>query len=155
MSFCDPTFSCSASVFIGERQKAKNQGGYEYEEKDVSGADGRGPGFLDAGRDGIDSNGNVNLIGGSAEIHSGAVGGEAGIDYDGQLYVGPDFQLNNQSGAEGPEGMGGMPGEMGGQMPGEMGGQMPGQMSGIPGQMGGQQPGMGGQMPGGGFPNMP
>ena len=145
MSFCDPTFSCSASVFIGERQKAKNQGGYEYEEKDVSGADGRGPGFLDAGRDGIDSNGNVNLIGGSAEIHSGAVGGEAGIDYDGQLYVGPDFQLNNQSGAEGPEGMGGMPGQ-------EFGGQMPG---GMPGQMGRQQPGMGGQMPDGSFPNMP
>lgn len=90
--------------------------------------------------DGIDSNGNVNLIGGSAEIHSGAVGGEAGIDYDGQLYVGPDFQLNNQSGASGPDGMGGMPGEFGGQMPG---------------QMGGQQPGMGGQMPGGGFSNMP
>lgn len=105
--------------------------------------------------DGIDSNGNVNLIGGSAEIHSGAVGGEAGIDYDGQLYVGPDFQMNNQSGAEGPEGMGGMPGEMGAQMPGEMGGQMPGQMGGIPSQMGGQQPGMGGQMPGGSFPNMP
>ncbi|MBR3185986.1 MAG: carbohydrate-binding domain-containing protein [Oscillospiraceae bacterium] len=89
--------------------------------------------------DGIDSNGNVNLIGGSAEIHSGAVGGEAGIDYDGQLYVGPDFQMNNQSGTAGPDGMGGMPGQMGG----------------MPGQMGGQQPGMGGQMPGGGFSNMP
>lgn len=98
--------------------------------------------------DGIDSNGNVNLIGGRAEIHSASQGGEAGIDYDGQLYVGPDFQLNNQSGASGPDGMGGMPGQ-------EFGGQMPGQMSGNPGQMGGQQPGMGGQMPGGGFSNMP
>ena len=97
--------------------------------------------------DGIDSNGNVNLIGGSAAIHSAAQGGEAGIDYDGQLYVGPDFQLNNQSGAAGPEGMGGMSGEMGAQMPGEMGG--------MPGQMDGQQPGMGGQVPGGSFPNMP
>ena len=97
--------------------------------------------------DGIDSNGNVNLIGGRAEIHSASQGGEAGIDYDGQLYVGPDFQLNNQSGAEGPEGMGGMPGEMGAQMPD--------QMSGMPGQMDGQQPGMGGQVPGGSFPNMP
>ena len=99
--------------------------------------------------DGIDSNGNVNLIGGSAAIHSAAQGGEAGIDYDGQLYVGPDFQLNNQSGAEGPEGMGGMPGEMGAQMPGEMGGQMPGQMGGEqggPGMNDGQQPG--GNMPG-------
>ena len=99
--------------------------------------------------DGIDSNGNVNLIGGSAAIHSAAQGGEAGIDYDGQLYVGPDFQLNNQSGAAGPEGMGGMPGEMGAQMPGEMGGQMPGQMGGGqggPGMNDGQQPR--GNMPG-------
>lgn len=99
--------------------------------------------------DGIDSNGNVNLIGGSAEIHSASQGGEAGIDYDGQLYVGQDFQLNNQSGAEGPEGMGGMFGEMGAQMPGEMGGQMPGQMGdeqGGPGMNDGQQPG--GNMPG-------
>ena len=99
--------------------------------------------------DGIDSNGNVNLIGGSAAIHSAAQGGEAGIDYDGQLYVGPDFQLNNQSGAAGPEGMGGMPGEMGAQMPGEMGGQMPGQMGGEqggPGMNDGQQPR--GNMPG-------
>ena len=91
--------------------------------------------------DGIDSNGNVNLIGGSAAIHSAAQGGEAGIDYDGQLYVGPDFQLNNQSGAAGPEGMGGMSGEMGGQMPGQMGGEQGG-----PGMNDGQQPG--GNMPG-------
>jgi SWI/SNF chromatin-remodeling complex subunit SWI1 len=91
----------------------------------------------------------VNLIGGSVAIHSAAQGGEAGIDYDGQLYVGPDFQLNNQSGAEGPEGMGGMSGEMGAQMPGEMGGQMPGQMGGEqggPGMNDGQQPR--GNMPG-------
>ena len=93
--------------------------------------------------DGIDSNGNVNLIGGSAEIHSGAVGGEAGIDYDGQLYVGLDFQMNNQSGASGPDGMGGMPGEMGGQMPGQDFGGM-----GFGQQRGGNMPGQnfGGQM---------
>ena len=77
--------------------------------------------------DGIDSNGNVNLIGGSAQIRSGAVGGEAGIDYDGQLYVSDSFQMNNQSGTAGPDGMG--MGQMGGMMPGQMGttgGQMPG-----------------------------
>ena len=34
--------------------------------------------------DGVDSNGNVNLIGGSMEIRSASQGGEAGIDYDGQ-----------------------------------------------------------------------
>ena len=34
--------------------------------------------------DGIDSNGNVNLIGGSATINSASGGGEAGIDYDGR-----------------------------------------------------------------------
>ncbi len=78
--------------------------------------------------DGIDSNGNVNLTGGSAEIHSASQGGEAGIDYDGQLYVGPDFQLNNQNGAEGPDGMGGMPAQTGGQMPGQTGDQQPPEM---------------------------
>lgn len=98
--------------------------------------------------DGVDSNGNVNLIGGSMEIRSASQGGEDGIDYDGQLYVGPDFSLNNQSGTEGPDGMGGLPSEMGGQMPGQ-----PGQMGGMPGQE--QGPGMGGQMPGGNPPNMP
>lgn len=108
--------------------------------------------------DGIDSNGNVNLIGGSAEIHSGAVGGEAGIDYDGQLYVGPDFQMNNQSGTAGPDGMGGMPGEFGGQMPGQMGGQQPGMGGQMPGQMGGEQGGPGmndGQQPSGNMPGRP
>ncbi len=112
--------------------------------------------------DGIDSNGNVNLIGGSAEIHSASQGGEAGIDYDGQLYVGPDFQLNNQNGAEGPEGMGGMPGEVGGQMPGQdFSSQMPGQEQNFggqqPGQMGGDQggPGIGAQLSGSNMPGRP
>ncbi len=101
--------------------------------------------------DGVDSNGNVNLIGGSTEIHSASQGGEAGIDYDGQIYVGPDFRLNNQSGAEGPEGMGGMPGEMGVQMPGQ---DFAGQM---PGGMGGNQsgPGTGTQYPDGNMPGRP
>ena len=105
--------------------------------------------------DGIDSNGNVNLMGGSAEIHSGAVGGEAGIDYDGQLYLSADFQMNNQSGAAGTDVMGGMPGDMSG-MPGQMGdqnlnGQLPSQMNGqnsngqISGQMNEQS--FNGQLP--------
>ena len=98
--------------------------------------------------DGIDSNGNVNLIGGSMEIRIASQGGEAGIDYDGQLYVDPDFSLNNQSGVAGPDDMGGIPGEMGNQMPGQ-----PGQLGGMAGQE--QGPGMGGQMPGGNPPFMP
>ncbi len=73
--------------------------------------------------DGIDSNGDVNLIGGSASISSGAMGGEAGIDYDGQLYISDEFILNNGSGVAGPDGMGGMPG----QVPSGDQGMMPGQ----------------------------
>lgn len=61
--------------------------------------------------DGVDSNGNVNLIGGSMEIRSASQGGEAGLDYDGQYYISDEFQLNNQSGVAGPDGM---PGQMGG-----------------------------------------
>lgn len=105
--------------------------------------------------DGVDSNGNVNLIGGSMEIHSASQGGEAGIDYDGQYYISDEFQLNNQSGVAGPDGMGGSPAGMGGQMPGQdFGGQMPGQGQDFgtqqPGQMGGNPGGlgMGSQMPG-------
>lgn len=70
--------------------------------------------------DGIDSNGNVNLIGGSAVIRSANVGGDAGIDYDGELYISEDFNLNNYSGVAGPDGM---PGQMG-SMPGTASGEM-------------------------------
>ena len=87
--------------------------------------------------DGIDSNGNVNLLGGSAAIRSASADGEAGIDYDGELYVSDDFRLNNLSGVAGPDNMGGAPGQMGG-MPGQMG-SVPGQMGGAPGGMGGPQ----------------
>lgn len=83
--------------------------------------------------DGIDSNGNVNLISGSAAIRSAAGGGEAGIDYDGELYVADGFRLNNMSGVSGPDGMGGMPGQMGGDMGGfggDMGGGPNGNMGG-------------------------
>ena len=92
--------------------------------------------------DGIDSNGNVNLIGGSASIRSASGGGDAGIDYDGELYISDSFRMNNQSGVAGPDNMGGVPGQMGGapgemgNTPGQMGGQMPGNQGGAPGQMG-------------------
>ena len=84
-----------------------------------------------SGGDGVDSNGNVNLISGTMSIRSSSVGGEAGIDYDGNCYVSSDFVLNNQSGVSGPDMMGGM---MGG-MPGEMGSM--GSFGGFGGQMGG------------------
>ena len=68
--------------------------------------------------DGLDSNGNINLISGSATIKSASTGGDAGMDYDGQLYISDDFDLNNQSGVSNMGGgmMGGMNGQMGGQM---------------------------------------
>ena len=81
--------------------------------------------------DGIDSNGNVNLIGGSATINSASGGGEAGIDYDGQYYISNNFNLNNKSGVSGADMM---PGGMNGQMPGQ---QMNGNM-----QQNSQQPQM-------------
>ncbi len=56
--------------------------------------------------DGLDSNGNVNVTGGSTSIRSGAAGGEAGIDYDGSCYI-ADGTLTNYSGVAGPDGMGG------------------------------------------------
>ena len=84
-----------------------------------------------AGTDGLDSNGNVNLIGGSLSIRSANNGGDAGIDYDGDYYVSPDFDLNNSSGVAGPDGM---PGQMGGVMPSDNNGGMQG---GMPGQQGG------------------
>ena len=72
-------------------------------------------------RDGLDSNGNVNLVGGTVTIQSSAAnGGDAGIDYDGQMYVSADAVLNNANGVAGPDG------GRGGRMDGQMG--MPGQM---------------------------
>ena len=65
-----------------------------------------------SGGDGIDSNGYVNLISGNAQINSSSVGGEAGIDYDGQIYISEDFLLVNNSGTSGPDSM---PGGMNGQ----------------------------------------
>lgn len=80
---------------------------------------------INSNGDGIDSNGDVNLIGGSAQINSAAGGGEAGIDYDGRYYISNQFNLNNRSGVSGADMM---PGQMG-NMNGQMNGQMPGQQS--------------------------
>ena len=71
---------------------------------------------INAGGDGYDSNGNINLINGSASITSANMGGEAGIDYDGSLYISDSFVLNNGSGVAGADGappMGGMNGQPG------------------------------------------
>ena len=78
---------------------------------------------INSNGDGIDSNGDVNLIGGSAQINSAAGGGEAGIDYDGQYYISDQFNLNNRSGLSGADMMPGQMGGMNGQMPGQINGQ--------------------------------
>ena len=63
--------------------------------------------------DGLDSNGNVNLTGGTVTIASSARnGGDAGIDYDGSLYVSSDATLNNSNGVAGPDMMRGQMGQM-------------------------------------------
>jgi len=84
--------------------------------------------------DGFDSNGNINLVSGSATISSASTGGDAGLDYDGQLYISDEFTLNNASGVTSMGG-GMMGGQMGGQM-GQMGGMQQGGM-----QQGGMQQG--------------
>ena len=47
--------------------------------------------------DGLDSNGNINITGGSTTISSASMGGEAGVDWMGSLYV-ADGTLTNNSG---------------------------------------------------------
>ena len=71
--------------------------------------------------DGLDCNGNINLLGGVITINSASFGGEAGIDYDGAYYVASTVTLNNSSGVSGPDG-GGMRGDMNGQGFGQRGG---------------------------------
>ena len=70
---------------------------------------------INSNGDGIDSNGDVNLIGGGAQINSAAGGGEAGIDCDGQYYISDQFDLNNRSGVSGADMMPGQVGGMNGQ----------------------------------------
>lgn len=89
---------------------------------------------INSGFDGIDSNGDVNLIAGAATITSANAGGDAGIDYDGSLYISDEFNLNNNSDVAGPDGM---PGQNGQQMaPPDMNGQNGQQMA--PPDMNGQ-----------------
>lgn len=73
-----------------------------------------------SGGDGLDSNGNVNITGGTTTINSASFGGEAGIDYDGQLYIADTGAINNSSGIAGLDQMGGMGGRGFGQMGGQM-----------------------------------
>ena len=99
-----------------------------------------------SGADGIDSNGNVNIIGGLTTIvKSASNGGEGGLDYEGSCYI-ADGCFVNPFGTTMDSGKGGMGGKFGGrgQMPGQSGGQ--GQM---PGQSGGQgqKPQMDGNAP--------
>ena len=86
--------------------------------------------------DGIDSNGDVNLIGGNAQINSASNGGEAGIDYDGQYYISNNYSLNNRSGVSGAE-----------MMPGAMNGNQPNNQQPNGQQPNSQQPQQNGNMP--------
>ena len=86
--------------------------------------------------DGIDSNGNVNLIGGSAQINSASNGGEAGIDYDGQYYISNNYSLNNRSGVSGAD-----------MMPGSVNGNQPNNQQPNGQQPNSQQPQQNGNMP--------
>mgnify|MGYP002854741064 CR=1 FL=1 len=61
---------------------------------------------INAGVDGLDSNGDVNIIGGYTIINARYTGGDAGIDYDGKCYIDEDCVENN-SGIAGPDNMGG------------------------------------------------
>ncbi|MBR5730693.1 MAG: carbohydrate-binding domain-containing protein, partial [Firmicutes bacterium] len=81
---------------------------------------------ITAGADGIDSNGNVNILGGLTTIvKSASNGGEGGLDYEGSCYIKEGCLVNPygttfDSGKGGMGGQGGMPGwggSQGGQSP--------------------------------------
>ncbi len=96
---------------------------------------------VNAGGDGLDSNGNLNITGGYTTIHSASGGGEAGIDCDGSYYI-AEGTLENYSGISSMGMMGetpAQPGQTGILQPGQImqgetmqGGMMPGQM--MPGE---------------------
>ena len=80
-----------------------------------------GSSTVSSGADGIDSNGNINLIAGSLTIaKSASNGGEGGIDYEGSYYISDEFKLDNPYGITMDSGMGGMGGQRG-QMDGQSG----------------------------------
>ena len=69
---------------------------------------------ITAGADGIDSNGNINILGGLTTIvKSASNGGEGGIDYEGSCYV-KEGCLVNPYGTTFDSGNGGFPGGNGG-----------------------------------------
>ena len=85
---------------------------------------------ITAGADGIDSNGNINILGGLTTIvKSASNGGEGGIDYEGSCYV-KEGCLVNPYGTTFDSGMGGFPGGNGGQ---GGNGSFPGGNGGFPG----------------------
>ena len=103
--------------------------------------------YINAGGDGLDSNGNINVSGGYTEVFGSSQGDNAALDYGdngnglyvtGGTVVGigmSQMAIVPTSGTYlqfGPSGMG-----MGGVMPGQQGG-MPGQQGGMPGQQGQQ-----------------
>ena len=90
----------SEDTYSGEMEYSINMTGGEY--------------TVNSSGDGLDSNGNINLTGGHITIKSASNGGEAGIDYDGSLYM-ADGTVTNSSGVSGPDNMGGG-GNMGGGM---------------------------------------
>ena len=109
--------------------------------------------IVKAGTDGLDSNGNINLIAGSLTINSANNGGDAGIDFDGSCYVSSAFVLNNHSGVSMDSGQGQSNGQYGqngqdGQIPERPDGQngQSGQNGQMPERPDGQN-GQSGQMP--------
>ncbi len=110
---------------------------------------------VSAGADGLDSNGNINILGGLTTIVKAASnGGEGGVDYEGSFYC-VDGCFVNPYGITMDSGMGGMGGQMGGFGP--MNGQMDSQNGAQPDGTSGatqQMPEMNGErpeMPEGGF----
>ena len=98
---------------------------------------------ITAGADGIDSNGNINILGGLTTIvKSASNGGEGGIDYEGSCYVKEgclvnpygttmDSGMGSFGGQGGPGGNGGFPG-----WNGQNGGQTPPGWNGTDGESG-------------------
>ena len=65
---------------------------------------------INSNGDGLDSNGNINLIGGSLTINCRNNGGEGGLDYQGTYYISDEMELNNNGGVTMDSGTGGMGG---------------------------------------------
>ena len=57
---------------------------------------------INAGVDGLDSNGDINIVGGFTIINAKQAGGDAGIDYDNKCYINEDVVENN-AGISGPD----------------------------------------------------